>query len=255
MSLNSNKISQDRITGFCLENGYDRYTLNPSAFSIHNDLSLLLGSSQSRQENTFEFKPQEKKRFTKEMLFKIRNEQSEQIKSRIPLIFKDQVGKNGVWDPEQHFFGEKTASFSMNNKQETYNSYAISNAGQELLNLIKGSSKKESLIDVPYKKKTNALDRFVNEHPDLVNESAMKHKIPKAPTVQEIESQFVPSLFMYVKELESMQFNQNKISQNQMDVDDGADSGLMDEENNVNINQILKEREHFNNLIQKLRLP
>jgi len=257
MSLNSNKNSLDEYTKLSLENGYDRYTVNHSAFSIHNDLSLLLGSGQCRQENLFELKPQAKQRYTREMLFKIRNEHSEEIKKRIPKIFENSVEKNAIWDPEQYFSQTNTASFCMNNQEETNNSFTRSKADQELLSLIKGSYRKESLIDVPNKKKTNAFDQFVCEHQELVNESVMKHKIPKALTVQEIESQFVPKTlsFITVQELESIQFNQSKTCQNQMDVDDELDTGLFDDEVNVDINRIVNDKKHFNSLIQKLLVP
>lgn len=253
MSLNSNKISQDEYKNLSLENGYDRYTVNHSAFSIHKDLSLILSSGQCQQENLFELKPQAKNRYTREMLFKIRNEQSEVIKKRTPMVFENSIKNNAIWDPEQYFSQQNTV-ICMNNQKEAYNGFVRSKADQELLSLIKGSAKKESLIDVPNKKKTNAFDQFVYEHPELVNDSAMKHKTPKALTVQEIESQYVPKnqSFITVQELESMQFNQAKICEHQMDIDNELDSGLLDEEVNVDINQIVNDKKHFNSLIQKL---
>ncbi|CAF0855069.1 unnamed protein product [Brachionus calyciflorus] len=272
MSFNSNKTSQDGLYLMSMENGFDRYTNNKSAFSIHNYLNQILGSNnKTPDESLFELEPQTSKRYPRDVLFKIRNESSQAIKNVAINKFKNFSFRDGLtWDPEIHFTQTNSDCLTLNDFNQiktSTNQITRSRADQELLSLIKGGVKTENILShFPNKKKTNVLDKFIQQNPDLLQECSMKHKIPKALTVQEIEAEqsihSVPSI-MTLQQLESMHLNEsndqmyenidaNLILTKKDEMDDCSESNLNDEdEQSVSIkNQ--NEKEHFNSLLQKL---
>lgn len=248
------------------DNSYDLYTTNPSAFSIYTDLNQIVNLNRLPNENLCELSKPEKHSYTKNDLFKIRNEKSDLIKDQVPaVIAQSWAYKTGQpWDPSD--------PTTQTNSLLTLSHLAASDknlkpdAGKILLSLIKNPPKpQETGTFVPNKKKSDPIQQFVLEHPDLLNECSEKRKLPSAMTVQQVESNLICNIrsSITVQELESMQLNQtiyedpvlvNKHS-DEMDLDDQSNQLSEQYEMSIDLKSSdqLNEKQHFNFLIEKLR--
>lgn len=259
MLFNSSTVSHLDLEN--LKNA-DRYTNNASAVSIYSDLNKIVNSGRFPNEKKCELK---KHSYTKNDLFKIRNTRSNLIEEQIPAVIAQSLAYKKNEPLDLCDVSDQLLSLKDKRCVPETKSQIGQEPGKFLLDMIRNSARprEEKNVLVPNKKKTDPLQQFFLDHPELLSEYSVKRKVCSALTVQEVESNLIikADSAIRVQELESMQLNQTiyqddiskTIIKDEMEVEEQLDQ--LDDQSEISVDFQMKkfeEKQHFMSLIEKL---